>query len=253
MSNDPQGSLWRRWDLHLHTPITRLSNAYENAGTDATWDSYIDFLEASPVHAFGVTEYFGVDAFFEVARRYKAKYPASSKVLFPNIELRLSESISRTGNHPHLHIIFDNDPKTSNPETLKRFCTHLETQSSDDSDVCIRCVDLDTSAKIMAATVSLDQVLDALKETFGTARPYLLAFPANNDGLRSTDSNSLRKVALADKIDKACQVFFGNAGNSEYFLRKDRYAGDIPSEAIFPKIILNSLQMKSRLLNLGRK
>jgi len=49
MINSPEGSLWRRWDLHLHTPITRLANSYEGAGTDEAWNRFIDALEDSEV------------------------------------------------------------------------------------------------------------------------------------------------------------------------------------------------------------
>ncbi len=222
-NNSPEGSLWRRWDLHLHTPDTRLSNAYDGAGSDAAWDKYIDALEASPVQAFGITEYFGSDAYFKLLDKYRAKYPNSNKVFFANIELRLAESISANGGHPHLHVVFDNDQSICGPEILKRFCTNLRTQALDGSDVRLKCIDLDTEAKIQSATVSLDDILSALQETFGAAKPYLLIFPANNDGLRSTESNSPRKVQLADRIDRTCQVFFGNAGNRDFLLKTDRY------------------------------
>jgi hypothetical protein len=237
MNNSAEGSLWRRWDLHLHTPITRLANDYEAAGTDEAWNRYIDALEASAVQAFGITEYFGFDGFFQLQERYAAKYPKSGKVIFANMELRLSESISRNGTQPHLHIIFDNDPAISSRDVLTRFCTNLNTQAADGTEVRVRCADLDTPAKIQAATVSLDHVEDALKATFGIAKPYLLVFPANNDGLRSTDNNSPRKVQLADRIDRACHAFFGNAANRDFFLRIDRYtAGAGPSE---PKSVIS--------------
>jgi hypothetical protein len=50
--NSPKGSKWRRWDQHLHAPETKLANGY-GAG-DEVWDEYVDFLEASPVEAFGL-------------------------------------------------------------------------------------------------------------------------------------------------------------------------------------------------------
>lgn len=215
MPEYPRGSEWRKWDLHLHTPDGKLSNAYANAGSDSAWDRFIDILESSKVEAFGITDYFGCNAYFRAAEKYKAKYPKSRKVLFPNIELRLSESISANGSQPHLHIVFDNDPETCGQEILQRFCTHLQTQAEGNSNVRLRCTDLNTAAKLSAATVSLDDVLLALKETFGDAKPYMLVFPASNDGLRSTDSNSPRKVQLADRIDKMCNAFFGSASNRD--------------------------------------
>ncbi len=215
--------MWRRWDLHLHAPGTKLSNAY-GAPDDDTWDRFIDTLEESPVIAFGITDYFSGDTYFETVRRYVEKYPNSQKKFFLNIEFRLSESISKDGGHPHMHVIFDNDPDLCGYEKITRFLTNLETQSIDDASAKTRCTDLKDTSDFEAATVGLDNLLRALVDTFGDSEPYLLAFPANNDGLRSTDSGSPRKIQLADRIDKVCDFFFGNAGNRDFLLRTDRYA-----------------------------
>lgn len=219
----PTGSMWRRWDLHLHTPGTKLSNAYGKPDED-TWDRFIDTLEESPVIAFGITDYFCGETYFETKRRYAEKHPDSRKVLFLNIEFRLSESISKNGGHPNIHVIFDNDPDLCGHEKITRFLTNLETQSIDDASAKTRCTDLKDTADFEAATVSLDSLLKALTDTFGDSKPYLLAFPANNDGLRSTDTGSPRKIKLADRIDRECDFFFGNAGNRDFLLRTNRYA-----------------------------
>lgn len=215
--------MWRRWDLHLHAPGTKLSNAY-GAPDDVTWGRFIDTLEESPVIAFGITDYFSGDTYFETVRRYVEKYPNSQKKFFLNIEFRLSDSISKDGGHPHMHVIFDNDPDLCGYEKITRFLTNLETQSIDDASAKTRCTDLKDTSDFEAATVSLDNLHKALVDTFGDSEPYLLAFPANNDGLRSTDSGSPRKIQLADRIDKVCDFFFGNAGNRDFLLRTDRYA-----------------------------
>ena len=217
------GSVWRRWDLHLHTPGTKLNDAF-GGSDDNIWNRYIDVLENSTVQVFGITDYFSCDAYFELTRRYRARKPASTKALFANIELRLSQSISRDGSHPNIHILFDNDPAVCSQEKIDRFLTNLETQATDQANTMTRCSDLTTAADFSSATVSLDSLIRALKDTFGDAKPYLLVFPANNDGLRSTDKDSPRKVLLADRIDKSCDLFFGFEKNTAYFLRDDRYA-----------------------------
>ena len=216
------GSIWRRWDLHVHAPGTQLNNAY-GAADDAVWNQFIDELESSPVHVFGITDYFCCDTFFELKQRYAEKYPETEKQFFLNVEFRLSESISKDGSHPDIHVIFDNDETVITQDKINRFLTNLETQAIDDASVRLRCSDLTTEAQFMAATVSLDGLTEALKKTFGDEKPYLLVFPANNNGLRSTDSESPRKVSLADRIDRTCDMFFGNAVNREFLLRTDRY------------------------------
>ncbi len=217
------GSLWRRWDLHLHTPGTKLNDAF--GGTDdLIWKQYIEFLEDSPVQVFGITDYFSCDAYFELVRRYREQNPTSTKRFFPNVEFRLSESISNDGGHPNIHVLFDNDIAVCRRERIQRFLTNLDTQAIDDANAKRRCSDLETKADFESATVSLNDLLHALEETFGDATPYLLVFPANNDGLRSTDTTSPRKNALADRLDKTCHLFFGNEKNSAFCLRTDRYA-----------------------------
>jgi predicted ATPase len=221
-SNDNKsGSTWRRWDLHLHAPGTKLSNSFGDAGDEAVWDRYLEVLETSAVQVFGITDYFSCDTYFEVDRRFRDRYPQSGKSFFANLELRLSESISKSGSHPHIHILFDNDPAVL--AKIPRLLTNLETQSVDDANAKTRCADLTTPAQMEAATVSLDGLLEALTKTFGDTKPYLLGFPANNDGLRSTDSSVPRKVALADRIDRTCNFFFGNEKNRDFLLSADRY------------------------------
>lgn len=226
MSNlkNKSGSLWRRWDLHLHPPGTKLNNAFGDPANPAVWDRYIDTLEESSVQCFGITDYFSCDGYFELTKRFQARKPNSTKVFFPNIEFRLSESISADGSHPDIHVIFDNDPAICGPAKLTRFLTDLETQTIDGDNARPRCSDLRTEADFRRATISLDSLVEGLRRTFGDAKPYLLAFPANNNGLRSTDSTSPRKAALADRLDRTCDIFFGNERNTRFFLRNDRYA-----------------------------
>jgi len=217
------GSLWRRWDLHVHPPGTKLNNAYGSVD-DETWNKFMDLLETSDVQAFGITDYFSADTFFELQSRYQEKYSETKKQFFLNIEFRLSESISKDGTHPDFHVIFDNDTDKIDQDKIVRFLTNLETQSLDDASVRQRCSDLTSEADFMAATVTLDGMLEALNATFGDEKPYLLAFPANNNGLRSTDSSSPRKVSLADRIDRTCDLFFGKNENRDFLLGGDRYS-----------------------------
>ena len=41
------GSTWRKWDLHIHTPSTKLNNQYKD--TDENLGNFIDILEKSDV------------------------------------------------------------------------------------------------------------------------------------------------------------------------------------------------------------
>lgn len=67
------GSLWRRWDLHLHTPGTKLANDYKIEDGDV-WDNYLDALEASDVQVFGLTDYFSCDNYFLAVEKYRERF-----------------------------------------------------------------------------------------------------------------------------------------------------------------------------------
>ena len=58
----PRGSEWRKWDLHVHVPGTKLNDGYG----DPHLEQFCHALEQSDVDAFGITDYFSVDAFFEL-------------------------------------------------------------------------------------------------------------------------------------------------------------------------------------------
>ena len=200
-----------------------MANGFGDGEDNAIWNRYLKALEKSPVDAFGLTDHFSYGRYFDLVDQHMSLYPMSPKILLCNIEFRLAKSISKDGGLPHIHILFDNDPALCGREQLDRFLTDLGTQAVSDAKVRRRCIDLRTQGDFEAATVSLDDLEGALRSAFGNEKPYLIAFPANNDGLRSTNSNSPRKVQLADRIDKVSDLFFGNDGSRAFLLGTDRY------------------------------
>jgi hypothetical protein len=44
--NDPRGSLWRKWDLHFHTPDSLVQ--YYGGAEVAVWDRFIEALSKLP-------------------------------------------------------------------------------------------------------------------------------------------------------------------------------------------------------------
>jgi len=223
MNSFSKGSEWRRWDLHIHTPNTKLSNAFTGNDEQEIWDGYIDELEKSSVQVFGITDYFSCNNYFSLNEKYKAKYPKTTKVFFLNIEFRLSEAISQNNNNPHFHIIFDNDQEICSQDKIVKFLDALKTLDETDAGVKISCAELQAD-QFASASVSIEGIKNALSETFGESKPYLLCFPAKNDGVKSTDSKSPRKVLISDKIDKFSDLFFGDSASKSYFLSSDRYA-----------------------------
>ena len=100
-----QGSEWRKWDLHVHAPGTKLSDGYG----EQAWDEFCEVIERSDVAVLGITDYFSFDGFFETIRRHGTRHPGTEKVFFPNLELRLDVSVNIKTELVHLHLIFRPD------------------------------------------------------------------------------------------------------------------------------------------------
>lgn len=108
--NDPRGSVWRKWDLHVHTPIS-----YEQEfGND--WDEYVKQLKAKAtehgISVMGVTDYFSVDGYEKLCNEHE---PIGQPLLeledenflhlIPNVELRL-DNFGDGDVSINLHVIF---------------------------------------------------------------------------------------------------------------------------------------------------
>ena len=100
----PRGSEWRKWDLHLHSPGTKLNDQFKVDSNDP-WDEYCRTLHDSDVQAFGITDYFSADGYFSTLTEFRKRYPNSPKVFFPNIELRTAYVVNKAQEEVNIHLI----------------------------------------------------------------------------------------------------------------------------------------------------
>ena len=113
-----RGSEWRKWDLHVHTPESGMSNKFGN-----NWDEYVKALFqtaiSNEVAVIGVTDYFTIDGYKKLKKEY---YEDRSKLLtlfdndvelvdriqqirlFPNVEFRLNKFVGSS--RINYHVIF---------------------------------------------------------------------------------------------------------------------------------------------------
>jgi exonuclease SbcC len=94
--NDPRGSLWNRWDLHLHTPSS--FDAKKKISNQAIVETLIE----NHIRAAGITDHHAMD----VARiRKLQRLGADQLTVLPGIELRDDH-----GGHPvHYICLFPED------------------------------------------------------------------------------------------------------------------------------------------------
>jgi ABC-type lipoprotein export system ATPase subunit len=234
----PRGSEWRKWDLHVHSPGTKLNDQFKRNGGDV-WDAYCQKLETSEVQAFGITDYFSVNTYFDTLREFRKRYPLSEKVFFPNIELRTSDVVNKGNEEVNVHLIF-NPYRPDYELKIAAFLQNLKTNKTVDGGRNIKASELKQTHDFEEATTTREFIRAALDDVYGKsadlALELLIFTAANNDGLRA-ERGKKRKAVISDELDKFSHGFFGNAGNVQYYLGTDRYEGK--EEASVPKPTLS--------------
>ncbi|MDP3297824.1 MAG: hypothetical protein Q8N09_09615 [Thermodesulfovibrionia bacterium] len=217
----PRGSEWRKWDLHVHTPHTKLDNRYVVSADIDIWDEFCEKIERSDVDVIGITDYFSTDNYSTFLKHYQKKYPDSKKVFFLNIEVRLNESVNKALEEVNVHLLFNHCPL----ENVDKFLSKLNVVKTGIDERPITCSDLNTEADFKAASVTRQSIDEAFTETFGKKAirqdHFLILTAANNDGIRP-ERGKQRKEAITDEIDKFSDGFFGGIQNQEYFLNIHR-------------------------------
>jgi hypothetical protein len=112
----PRGSEWRKWDLHIHSPLSLLNNQFPFLPSgDPDWESYIRALESlTDIAVIGITDYFTIDG-YKTIREFKASGRLKNiHTILPNIEFRLSNVLSsrKDGDKPrrlNFHVIFSDE------------------------------------------------------------------------------------------------------------------------------------------------
>lgn len=129
-----KGSLWRRWDLHVHTPASFSQNfkipedereLYDNN----IWQKYFDELEKiEDVAVLGITDYFTIEGYKKVLE-YKNEGNLQNIEIMPNIEFRLDQ-VGLDRKKINYHVIFSNELDIEDIE--KEFLEKLEISSYED-------------------------------------------------------------------------------------------------------------------------
>lgn len=131
------GSMWRKWDLHVHTPESILNNQF---GSD--WDVYFYSLVTKAIkdniYVIGVTDYFSIEGYKKIKQiladdnkintlfvneiNSNPDYIDKVKSIYflPNIEMRLNNTVeifpNRKNSKIQIHVIFSDDIKLEDIE-----------------------------------------------------------------------------------------------------------------------------------------
>jgi ABC-type lipoprotein export system ATPase subunit len=131
LTHNPRGSVWHRWDPHLHAPGTLLSDQF-----NGNWDAYLERIRnSSPVvRALGVTDYFCIQTYRNVREYFKKGQLGEVAFIFPNVEMRLD--IKTEKKIPiNIHLLFS--PQDANHETeIERILGQLKFEYRERSYAC---------------------------------------------------------------------------------------------------------------------
>lgn len=144
--NNKYGSVWNKWDFHVHTPYSILNNNYgfnpydeKNRGR---FDEYVKTLFTKAIEeniaAIGITDYFMIEGYKRITQEYlnnptkmEELFPEASMrdqiqriYVFPNVELRLNTFVGNRSHSVNYHVIFSND--LSAQEIEENFLHQLE-------------------------------------------------------------------------------------------------------------------------------
>ena len=145
-----------------------------------------------------------------------------NKKFFPCVELRLDISVNSDSEQLQCHLIFD---KEYDLEKIKNFLSHLPLKNKKSNGSTAYCTETDIVAcgGNDRVSVTKEGLEEALKQSFGNERPFVIAGIASGMGSNRANPNSNIKKELADLFDNFCDIFFGNETNKTYYLNEDRY------------------------------
>ena len=128
MTKYPRGAEWRRWDLHIHNPMSGLNNQFPRLTSgEPDWEAYIERLESlRGICALGITDYFTIEGYRKILEFRQQGRLKSIPLIMPNIEFRLDKVINTSSGPRRLnyHVIFSD--KVTPDEIDEHFLQELK-------------------------------------------------------------------------------------------------------------------------------
>jgi hypothetical protein len=219
-----RGSQWAKWDLHLHSPLTHLANAFDLKKNG--WEPYFEAISKAKINGIAITNYFFfAEEELEIVKRGLNDAGIAIPVL-ANLEFRIQQP-NKNNEYINVHVLFSDSLPTkiinerigrlqlinTRSDGRKIHCSHVEVRDAK-LEIGNLMVDFDTLIKVLADNFKADEyLLICCLGGYGGMRP---AKPIANEG---------RGASLAAELDKKCHCFFETAANVSFAQNKDRYEG----------------------------
>lgn len=235
-----RGSLWNRWDPHIHAPGTAMNDQYSGADPWREFFSRVDGQD-SPIRALGITDYFLIDTYEEACRAKAAGSLPGVHFLFPNVEIRLSTgTVSSSALNAHL-LFSPND--CDHLDRIRRLMAGFKFRYQRDEFRCERSELIrlgrahdpsivDERAALTAGVNQFKIDFEELRETWETNDWFrnncLVAVAAGErDGTSGLRDESGSFAATRTNIEAFAHIIFsGNPKQAEFYSGKGRVSLD---------------------------
>ncbi|MBW6533012.1 ATP-binding protein [Sphingomonas sp. RRHST34] len=235
-----KGSVWNRWDPHIHTPGTILSDHYPAADG---WEQFLSRIETSEprVRALGITDYFSTATYEQVRAHKAAGRLRDVDLIFPNVELRLGVGTDK-GSPVNIHLLVSPDDK-DHLARLHGFLSDLRFEAKGERYRCTpadimrlgRAHDADATSDERALEVGTNQfkvdlanLREAMKASDWARANILIAVAASSkDGTAGLQGDaSLER--LRREIERASHIIFsGRPADRQFWLGQGPVTRDV--------------------------
>jgi len=217
------GSIWSKWDLHIHSPLTHQNNQFNGTSLE----DYVDKIIANNLSLVGITNYFYfAENELEIIRAEVAKKAIPITVL-GNVEFRIAQP-NKDGEWINLHCIFAEHLSTNE---INSALSKLELSNKNAHGHAIYCCKESFEQQALQpsdATVDFSKLVSHLSKSFKFGIDYLIAVCPNGYGGYRPDMKEGRSKALAIEIERQGQLILGRKNDRDFFINcLERYTGAI--------------------------
>ncbi len=231
MNNNIKGSIWHRWEPHIHMPGTLKEDKY---GADSIEDFVTALNKCNPkIKAIGITDYSVLESYEKLLKIWKDGGLPGVELIFPNIELRYPINVKGSPINVHL-IICPDDP--DHIVKTNRFLADLKFEYNGEKygstkDELIRlgnAIDPSTEGDPNAALklgvnqskISPDALRNAFKDHKWARENILIATASGQqDGTAQLQESGL--AAIREELQRLSSfIFSGRPGDRDYWLGK---------------------------------
>lgn len=218
-----RGALWRKWDLHVHSPASSNFNG--------DWPAFVIQLGNSDCAVIGINDYFSVAGYKQLLAKLadphegengnkayrEALAKLKDKTLLPVVECRMTNIVlgkkNTTGQRINFHVIFSHE---ISPEDIETFIKGIKVK---DQSIGSRYSD----AKFLLDDVSADfkKVLEQLRSDNTFKGKFLIWIPYDEYGGIDTIDPKTDKLLKEGLVFDADILGSSNKKQADFFLWKD--------------------------------